>query len=69
MDEIISDEEPFKVIKTEPERAKKLISTLVTGVYEIGEILQPFMPETSRLIIEAVIKNKKPENLFGRLES
>ena len=69
LDEVIASEEPFKVVKLEPERAKKLIITLVCGVYEIGEIISPFMPETSRLILEAVKANKKPENLFPRLES
>jgi len=33
----------------------------------IGQLLTPFMPSTSRLIIEAVTKNKKPENLFPRI--
>jgi hypothetical protein len=31
-------------------------------------MLNPFMPETSALIKEAVLANKKPANLFPRKE-
>lgn len=69
LDELITSEEPFKLVKVEPERAKKIITTLVFGVKEIAEAIAPFMPETSAKITEAVKANKKPENLFPRLES
>lgn len=66
-DEVIATEEPFKLIKVEPERAKKMITTLVFGVHEIAVALEPFMPETAEKIMNAVHQNKKPENLFPRL--
>jgi len=67
LDEVIATEEPFKLVKTNLEEAKKMISALVYGLSEIGEVLSPFMPDTSRIIKEAILTNKKPENLFERL--
>ncbi len=66
-DERITREEPFKVIKSDPERGKAMLSALAFTLLNIGQLLTPFMPSTSRLIIEAVTKNKKPENLFPRI--
>lgn len=66
-DERITREEPFKVIKTDPVQGKAAIAGLVAEVWNTGKLLEPFMPETSKKITEAVLKNKKPENLFPRL--
>lgn len=68
-DEKITNTEPFKLIKTDKDAAVALISDLVWQVYAIAQYLQPFMPETSAKILEAVRTNKKPDNLFPRLES
>ena len=68
MDEYIAENEPFKVIKTEPEEAKEMIVKLVKDLHEIAESLLAFMPETAATILEAVKTNKKPDNLFTRLE-
>ncbi len=67
LDERIATEEPFKLVKTEPEKAKIIIRELVLEVYNIGRLLNPLMPETNRVIKEAVLANKKPDNLFNRL--
>lgn len=67
LDERIAIEQPFKVIKEDPERAKQMIRELVIELYRVARMLSPFMPETSRLIREAVLANKKPENLFPRI--
>jgi len=68
MDEYIAENEPFKVIKTEPEEAKEMIEKLVKDLHEIAESLKVFMPATADTILEAIKKNTKPENLFTRLE-
>ncbi len=68
-DQIITDAEPFKLIKTNPEEAKEILFDLRQTVFHIATQLCPFMPETSHLIIEAVKANKKPDNLFPRLET
>lgn len=67
LDQKITETEPFKVVKTEPEKGKQLLRDALIEVYAIAEHLRPYMPTTSEVIAEAVLKNKKPENLFPRL--
>ena len=69
LDERITREEPFKLVKENPERGCALIAEMVTELYQIGRFLNPFMPTTSEIIKNAVLENKKPENLFPRLPS
>ena len=66
LDKVISVKEPFKIIKIDPKLGKDLIILYVRDVAAIGYLLEPFMPKTSELIIEAVRNNKKPDNLFPR---
>ncbi len=68
LDERIATEEPFKLVKTDPAKAKAIIRELVLELYALGRLLNPIMPATSTIIKDAVLKNKKPENLFSRLE-
>lgn len=67
LDERIAEEEPFKVVKEDKERGERMIYALVCDLYTVGRLLQPLMPHTSDRIKEAVLQNKKPENLFPRL--
>lgn len=69
LDERIAEEEPFKVVKEDREKGKEMIAKLAHELYIVGRLLQPLMPETSDKIKEVVLQNKKPENLFPRLES
>jgi len=69
LDERIATEEPFKLIKVEPEKAKEIIRELVLEVYTIGRLLNPLLPATSEIIKTSVLDNKKPNNLFNRLEN
>src|SRR6185437_17821 len=66
LDQQITDTAPFKVIKTNPEEGKELIVALTQELYLIGRLLNPFMPNTSKIIKEAIVENKKPNNLFVR---
>lgn len=66
VDRRITETEPYKVIKTDVIGGKALIQFLVQDVYEIGKMLEPFMPETAKKIQQAVKENKKPETLFPR---
>lgn len=66
LDQKITQTAPFKVVKTDPEQGKQLITDLVKELAAIDLLLEPFMPETSKKIIEAIMANKKPENLFAR---
>ncbi len=65
-DQKITETEPFKLVKTDKEKAKEIISELVLELYQIARLLTPFMPDTSEKIKEAVLQNKKPETLFAR---
>ena len=66
LDEKITATAPFKLVKTDPEAGKKLIEEMVIELAAIDLMLEPILPATSRKIIEAIVANKKPENLFAR---
>lgn len=68
VDRKISETEPFKLVKTDPEAGKRLIAELAIELYGIARLLNPFMPTTSGTIKAAVLANKKPDNLFARKE-
>jgi methionyl-tRNA synthetase len=67
LDERITKEEPFKLVKEDKEKGRALIAELALELYQIGRLLNPFMPATSELVKRTVVENKKPENLFPRL--
>lgn len=67
LDERITTEEPFKLVKTDLEKAKKIIHELIHELHIIAALLEPFLPETSQKITECIEENKKPETLFPRL--
>lgn len=68
LDEYITENEPFKVVKTNPDLAKEMITKLVKDLHEVAYALKPFMPATAEIILNAITENKKPENLFNRLD-
>jgi len=68
LDETITETEPFKLVKEDKPAAQKIIAQLVHDLYIIGRMLNPLMPEANVIIKEAVLANKKPDNLFNRLE-
>ncbi|MEK7612594.1 MAG: class I tRNA ligase family protein [Patescibacteria group bacterium] len=68
LDRTITETEPYKVVKTNADEGKRIIADLVRELAAIDLLLEPFMPETSKKIIEAIMANKKPENLFARKE-
>ena len=61
LDKKIQDSKPWE------SKDQKIISELVTELYSIARMLNPFMPETSAKIKELVKTNKKRENLFPRI--
>jgi methionyl-tRNA synthetase len=66
LDQEIARTEPYKVVKTDPEKGRELITKMVKELAAIDLMLEPIMPQTSKKIIEAIVANKKPENLFAR---
>lgn len=68
LDERITGEKPFALVKANPTEGKRVIAELVEELYWIGRMLFPFIPETSVKIKETIKQNKKPKNLFPRKE-
>ncbi len=68
IDHAMASEKPFEVVKTDPERGGKLIAQSVAQLGVVAQLLEPFMPDTSQKILTAIAVNKKPENLFPRLD-
>jgi methionyl-tRNA synthetase len=72
-DEYVQETEPFKKIKSDNQdevvEAKMVIGKLVHHIYRVAEHLTIFMPDTAEAIMSAVRENKKPDNLFPRLEA
>ncbi len=67
LDERITHEEPFKLVKEDVEKGRIIIRELATELYQIAILLSPFMPATCEAVKRAVFENKKPDNLFPRL--
>lgn len=69
LDAFITKEEPFKKIKVDESAAKEDVARLMINLWYIAVLLEPFMPETSQKIQEAVMKREVPETpIFPRLE-
>jgi len=66
LDEMIQEEKPFELIKTDKIKAQKQVTFLVKELERIARNLKLFMPETAEKILKAIKENKKPENLFPR---
>lgn len=67
LDERITETEPYKLIKTDPEAAKAILRELRTDLLRVGQLLEPMMPQASATIRAAVRANQKPANIFPRL--
>lgn len=67
-DAYIQQEEPFKLIKTDPEKAKEIIRISLENLFIIAEKSKSILPKTSAKILECIRENKMPEKpLFARL--
>lgn len=66
LDQRIAEEAPFKVVKEDAQKGRAMIEALVKELAAIDLLVEPIIPETSKKIIEAIMSNKKPDNLFPR---
>jgi len=64
----IQETQPFKLIKTDEDRAREILLELVAGLNQIAVMLRPFLPETSEKILDALRQNRMPKTLFPRAE-
>jgi methionyl-tRNA synthetase len=68
VDKYIQQTEPFKLVKTNPEEGKKIIEELVSRLYIIAHMVEPFIPTASKQILEAIDRFEKPEvPVFNRI--
>jgi methionyl-tRNA synthetase len=66
-DLLIQESEPFKLVKSDPERAKEIVTELVSELATIAHLLRPLMPKTATRIEKGIAENRKPETpLFVR---
>jgi methionyl-tRNA synthetase len=69
LDWLIQNKEPFKLAKTDLPEAQRIVGDLAIRLYIIGFLLQPFMPNTAKKILNLVQEKKTPDKpLFNRLE-
>ncbi len=66
LDHKITETAPFKVVKEDVQKGKTIIAELLVELAFIDQMLEPILPATSKKIIEAIMGNYKPENLFPR---
>lgn len=69
LDQYINQEKPWALIKTNSQRVRSILTHCIDEIQEIGVLLEPFMPNTSRQILEQFkgpkIISQKP--LFPRI--
>ncbi len=67
LDQRIQKDQPFSLVKEDPEKAKTIIVELVEGLHFVAVMLKPFLPNTSAAILKCISDNKMPaEPLFMR---
>jgi methionyl-tRNA synthetase len=69
IDEIVQEQKPFEVVKTNKKQAQLQLTYLVKELSRLSETLEVFMPNAAQKINEAIRENKKPENLFARIDA
>lgn len=63
LDKEIQDKKPWE------SKDKEVISDLVVKLYTIARMLNPIIPETNEKLKKLIKENKKPENLFPRINA
>jgi methionyl-tRNA synthetase len=66
-DVLVQKLEPFKVFKSDPEKARKDTTQILEHLYVVGLLLRPFLPMTSEKILDAIKNNKELSPLFPRI--
>lgn len=66
LDRAITERKPYQLIQTDPAAGQEEIRFLLRGLFQVGTLLAPFLPETSEKILAALKANRKPSNLFAR---
>ena len=61
IDKRIQVEEPFKLVKVDPEKGKRIIEELRDSLLLISVCLSVLIPETAEKIKELILNHKMPE--------
>jgi len=66
----IDQEKLWELVKSKPDKAQIILEQLIALIKEITEVLQPFIPETSKKILDTIesAKIKKGKPLFVRIK-
>ena len=63
----IQKEEPFKVAKEDLSKAQEMVGEYLIGLWGIANLLEIFIPETTKKIQDLIKENKSPQTpLFLR---
>lgn len=63
LDRVIARTEPFKLIKTDKEKAEAILYDIISALYIIAELLLPVLPQTAEVMFEHIGKyeSARPE--------
>ena len=64
----IEMERPWDLAKSNPQKLEKMITALLEDLTEIGKLIEPFMPQTSRKIIDQ-LETGKASPIFPKKEA
>ena len=65
-DGYVEENKPWQLAKTDKKKLEQVLSNLLYCISEIANLVEPFLPETSKKI-KKQLESKKPETLFPRL--
>ncbi len=66
-DKLIQEGQPFKVVKTDPEKGKEMIQVVGKELYKVARMLEPILPSTAEVIKKLIQEGKIPaQPLFMR---
>ena len=64
----LADTEPWKVIKTDPERVKTIMNISLQIAANLGVVFEPFMPFTSEKLLKMLNLGKPGWDMLGRAD-
>jgi methionyl-tRNA synthetase len=67
-DQKIQNDQPFKVVKNDPEKGKAMIASLITDLHHIAKLLLPILPSTAETLLSHIKAGTMPPALFPRKE-
>jgi len=63
----IEEKKLWELVKTNPKKGKKVLNEIFSLIFEIANLIEPFMPDTSAKILQQ-LQTKKSQILFPRIK-